>query len=70
MIFNTKLSTIKHICGDNPVEESKAEDPNSNDLCIKYPDNFFYNDSILFRNKVYAIGKTNFNAFDLIKKTW
>ena len=39
-------------------------------LWIKEQDWFYYNDSILFKNKVYSLGKENFNIFDWIKRKW
>lgn len=61
---------LKYYHGQKDDEESKYFNVEDEKLCMREDDLFYHNDSILFRNKVYALGKENFNVFDTIKKTW
>ena len=63
-------NTIKHLFGDFIDEESKMYNSSHDDLWIADPDWFYYNDTLYFKNKLYSLGKENFNVFDLIKRKW
>ncbi|CAI2372016.1 unnamed protein product [Moneuplotes crassus] len=69
-IFNTKECSLKFFDGDTEEEEKKVLDYEAEDYCLLEKDIFYHNDQILYKNKVYCLGKENFHIFDCVSKTW